>query len=97
MWTYVLEQSVGGSARYRHVTLKLLRDDPSCTPEALAAEFCSHFTEKTKICFFSHITSVTALTLPAALICAEAKKRGILTIVDGAHALGQIDLDMQAS
>jgi isopenicillin-N epimerase len=81
--------------RLRRVALRALADSPSCTPESIAADFCSNFNEKTKVVFFSHITSVTALTLPAKLICAEARKRGIISVVDGAHALGQIDLDMQ--
>lgn len=96
LFTYVLEQSGRSSSLYRHVAFAGLRDDPSCTPQSLADEFCSHFTERTKVVFVSHITSVTALTLPVALICQRARERGIVSIVDGAHALGQVELDMEA-
>ena len=42
------------------------------------------------------ITSTTALILPAAEICAAARAQDIATFIDGAHAPGQIPLDLDA-
>jgi len=73
---------------------------PIPVPVATHAEFLERFiaeiTPQTRAIFISHITSPTALTFPIAELCQAARQRGILTIVDGAHAPGQIPLDLRA-
>jgi hypothetical protein len=42
----------------------------------------------------SHITSPTAVTLPIAPLIARARAASIWTVIDGAHAPGQIDVNL---
>jgi isopenicillin-N epimerase len=64
--------------------------------EAPWDELFDHVTERTKAVFVSHITSETALLLPVEEIVREARARGLATVVDGAHAVAQVDLDLDA-
>jgi isopenicillin-N epimerase len=48
----------------------------------------------TKAIFLSHITSPTAIRFPVEEVCKRARQEGLLTIIDGAHAPGQVDLDL---
>jgi len=67
---------------------------PVSSKEELIEAFWKGYSERTKAIFISQITSATALRLPVEDICAEAKRRGLLTIVDGAHVPGHIPLDL---
>lgn len=73
---------------------------PIPLPLASAADVVEQFwagvTPQTKVIFLSHITSPTAMRLPVEAICARARAAGILTVIDGAHAPGQIPLDLTA-
>ena len=64
--------------------------------QASVDELFEHVTERTKAVFVSHITSETALLLPVEEIVARARELGLTTIVDGAHAVAQVDLDLDA-
>ena len=61
-----------------------------CEPEDLLA----HVGLRTRAILVSHVTSPTALVLPIEEICAAARSAGVLTIVDGAHAPGQVPVDL---
>jgi len=67
---------------------------PVTTHGDMAAEFLSAVTDRTRAILISHLTSPTSLVFPVAAICAEARKRGIMTIVDGSHVPGQLDLSL---
>ncbi len=49
---------------------------------------------KTKVIFLSHITSATGLIFPIEKIISMAKEKGIITIIDGAHAPAHIPLNI---
>ena len=51
-------------------------------------------TAQTRLFFFSHVLSPTGLVLPAKELCAAARKRGIISVVDGAHAPGMLPLNV---
>jgi isopenicillin-N epimerase len=51
---------------------------------------------KLKLMALTHVTHRTGLVMPVAAIAALAKEHGVDIILDGAHALGQIDFDLDA-
>ena len=69
-------------------------DLPLGSKETFIDQFCAGINERTKVIFISHITSQTALIFPVEEICKIAKSKGIITIIDGAHTPGHIDLDI---
>jgi isopenicillin-N epimerase len=65
---------------------------PPTSDEEIVNIFETNISKSTKVIFLSHISSPTAIRFPVEAICKLAKKHGIITIIDGAHAPGQIDL-----
>ncbi len=67
--------------------------DPKSKEELLRV-FENATSAKTRLISFSHISNTTGVALPAEEICTMAKSKGILTLIDGAQALGFLDLDI---
>jgi len=65
------------------------------TAEEIVAAACAAMNERTRVLFFSHVLSPTGLVLPARLLCAEARHRGILSVVDGAHAPAMLPVNLE--
>lgn len=86
-WKFISNKS-GARSVVRQLPLPL--SDVDRTVEAVWAGV----TARTRVLFLSHITSPTAAILPIKPLIQRARERGIWTVIDGAHAPGQIDVDL---
>lgn len=87
-WLRVCTES---GARYRRIEIPL-----PFRPALMLERLTAAVTPRTRLIYLSHITSTTALSLPVAEVCQAARRLGVPTLVDGAHAPGQIDLAIDA-
>jgi isopenicillin-N epimerase len=62
------------------------------SPDEIVAAMRSALSEQTRLLFISHVLSPTGMVLPAKALCAEARRHGVLTMVDGAHAPAMVPL-----
>jgi isopenicillin-N epimerase len=76
----------------RTFPLPVLAEDPAEIVAAVGAAL----TERTRLLFVSHVLSPTGLVLPVREISALARRRGVLTVIDGAHAPAMVPLDVAA-
>ena len=88
-WTYRSQQK-GFSYVKQPIPL------PVTSSQEILEAFWQGVTPRTKVIYLSHITSPTALILPIKEICVKARAEGIITVIDGAHAPGQLELDLDA-
>jgi isopenicillin-N epimerase len=64
-------------------------------PGEIVAAAGRAFGDRTRLFFFSHVLSPTGLVLPARELCRAARERGILTMIDGAHAPAFVPIDLK--
>jgi selenocysteine lyase/cysteine desulfurase len=67
---------------------------PHPGPDYYVEAFRKAISSRTKLLAFTHVTSTVGDLLPARALCALARERGVLTLVDGAQAFGLIDLNL---
>jgi selenocysteine lyase/cysteine desulfurase len=65
-------------------------------PSAILDRFARGITPSTRVLSFSHLLSSTGLRMPVAALSALARSRGCVSVVDGAQAVGGIDVDVKA-
>ncbi len=68
---------------------------PVNSPDLWIEELWSQVTPRTRVISISHVTSPTALVFPLEKVIERARKAGILTLIDGAHAPGQVPLNLK--
>jgi len=78
----------------RNVTLTQIElPTPAENKDEIIAAFENAITPQTKVMSFCHINYTTGLRMPVKELCQLAQDHGIISVVDGAHAIGMIDLD----
>src|SRR5215510_3822049 len=80
--------------RYGVMVKKVTLPKPVPNAAAVLNLFNDAITPRTRVIFFSHITTVTGVVLPAKELCALARLKGILSAVDGAHVTGMMKLNV---
>jgi isopenicillin-N epimerase len=78
---------------FRSVPLPLR---PDWTEESLAAAVLAGLRPETRLLLLSHVATGTGAVLPVGEIARKARALGVLTVVDGAHAVGAIPVSLGA-
>lgn len=87
-WEFVCDKT---GAKYIRRSIPL----PVHSEDEIVEQFWQGIAPQTKAIYLSHITSATALRMPVEKICRRARQAGLMTIIDAAHAPGQIPFDLQ--
>jgi isopenicillin-N epimerase len=69
---------------------------PLTTEAKFIEDLWQGITPRTRVIFLSHITSPTAIIFPVQEVIRRAREAGILTVIDGAHAPGQLPLHLDS-
>lgn len=81
--------------RYGIVVKKFQLPRPPKSPAEILNRLNDAITPRTRVIFVSHITTVTGVVLPVKEICSLARSKGIISAIDGAHAIGMMKLDVR--
>ena len=87
----------GATLLMQDITLPLPETDDGIVADFeafLDANAASKSSPQIKFALIDHITSPTAIVMPIERLSAACRKRGILVMIDGAHAPGMLDLQI---
>src|ERR1700692_1758806 len=81
--------------RYGIVVKKITLPRPVKDAAQVLNLFNDAITPRTRVIFFSHITTFSGVVLPANELCGLARSKGIVSAVDGAHVPGMMRLNIK--
>ena len=87
LWRYVAERD---GLTIRRITLPITAERKEDITEA----FASGMNERTCLITFCHVYYFTGLITPARALCQLARDNGAVSVVDGAHAIGMVNLEL---
>ena len=80
--------------RYGIVVKKVALPRPLNSADEVLNRFNDAITSRTRVIFFSHITTTTGVVLPAKALCELARIKSVLSAVDGAQVPGMMAIDL---
>ena len=91
----------GGNGPMSHVAARkgviikraLLPVGADATPQQYLDAFAAQLTNNTKAICFSHIPYLTGAMLPAKALCTWAREHNLISIIDGAHLTGMVNIN----
>lgn len=81
--------------RYGVVLRTVAIPKPAHSPEEVFEILVNAMTPKTRVLMVSHLITGSGAILPVKELCAEAARRGIFSVLDGAQTVGQIRVDVR--
>lgn len=83
------------SKRFGFTVTVVEQKNPHPGPDYYVEAFTRAITPRTKVLAFTHFTNTVGDLFPAKEICAAARERGVLTMVDGAQTFGLFDVNLR--
>lgn len=81
-------------ARFGFTVSIVEQPNPHPGPDFYVNAFRRRMTPRTRLLGLTHVTNTAGDALPVRELCALARERGVLTLVDGAQAFGVLDVDL---
>ncbi|HSU40110.1 MAG TPA: aminotransferase class V-fold PLP-dependent enzyme, partial [Polyangiaceae bacterium] len=69
---------------------------PVADPGEVVGAVLGAVTPRTRVAIVDHVTSPTGMVFPVAELAQRLRERGVLSLIDGAHAPGMLPLDLGA-
>jgi len=86
-------ERVAGEKGFRIVSAKI--PFPTVSGSQIRDAILGAITPRTRACLVSSVTSPTAIVFPVQEIVDECRRRGVVSVVDGAHAPGQLPVNIE--
>ncbi|MGB0646023.1 MAG: aminotransferase class V-fold PLP-dependent enzyme [Bradymonadia bacterium] len=81
-------------ARRTGLRVRVFAIEPDWTTDEILDAFRRQLTSKTRLALMDHVTSATGMVLPADGFVAACRNARVLSLIDGAHAPGMLDLNL---
>ena len=82
------------SERYGFTVNRVATPPHPANSEVLFDAFERAITTATRVLAFSHVSNISGVGLPVKELCAMARERGILTLIDGAQTFGAVPVNL---